>query len=86
MLDTTSKIKQAFQEPVNSSRFVQVENLWYFATRESGVLGPYQSYTGAVEALRIHLSNVDNGNCAIPQNSAIEVEELDANNLVFWKH
>jgi len=83
--DIGTKIQSKFKEPVNSSRFVQVDGMWYFATRETNTCGPYQSYTGALEGLHMHLSNIDNdnGNSTIP--STLEIEELDPKNVVFWR-
>jgi len=82
---SNKKVQQAFQQPLNSSRFVQVEGRWYFATRESGICGPYQSYTGAVEGLHIHLSNLDNDTCKATVPNEFEVEEIDSKNLLFWR-
>jgi hypothetical protein len=84
-VESNKKIHSAFHQPLSSSRFVQVDGDWYFATRESGICGPYQSYSGAVEGLHIHLSNLNNDTCKATVPNALEVEEIDSKNLLFWR-
>ncbi|MBT8149135.1 MAG: hypothetical protein HKO71_01605 [Pseudomonadales bacterium] len=82
----TRKSDSPLNDPVQSSRFVEIGGNWFFLTREKELQGPYASKTGAETALNIYLneevssSPVSKG--ATPKS--YPVEELD-NNVLQWR-
>lgn len=67
-----------FNEPVQSSRFVDLDGKWYFLTRERDLQGPYATRAGAEVALEIYLKEGLNGGTEQPEPLAgYEVDEVD---------
>ncbi len=47
----TRRTDSAFYDPVQSSRFVEMEGKWFFLVRESGLKGPFSTQEHAENAL-----------------------------------
>lgn len=82
------KTDSPFHDPVQSCRFVTVENNWFFLTREKNMQGPYSCRDSAEIALEIYLSELCLNELAsgteakLPSYSAEELK----NNVAFAKH
>ncbi len=83
---TIRKTDSPFNDPVQSCRFVEMENKWFFMTREKTVQGPYATRNSAAVALEIYLSElaisgIESGHGKIqpgkqPFSTGYHVEEL----------
>ena len=76
------KTDSPFHDPAQSSRFVEMENNWFFLTREKTMQGPYATKESARVALDIYLaerggSEQEHEISAAPQTYS--VEELQSN-------
>lgn len=83
----TRKSDSPLNDPVQSSRFIEIGGNWFFLTREKELQGPYASKAGAETALDIYLKE-DVNSSAASKNVAPKsypVEEVDGNNVVPWR-
>ena len=75
----TRKTDSPLNDPVQSSRFVEIDGNWFFLTREKELQGPYASKMGAETALDIYLKE-DVAGASKPAAEKLEnygVEEID---------
>ena len=84
------KTDSPFHDPVQSSRFVIVEEKWFFLTREKNMQGPYANRPSAQTALDIYLDELCISESANDNNKPTELptysaEELE-NNVAFAQH
>lgn len=83
------KTDSPFHDPVQSYRFVSVEEKWFFMTREGSMHGPYATLSSAEVALEIYLSDLllaesanDSSHQPLPSYSAEELSD----NVTYAKH
>ena len=80
----TRKTDTPFNDPVQSSRFVEIRGNWFFLTREKDLQGPYASKMGAETALGIYLQEEVAGAIkpAVESLANYGVEEIDSTNVI----
>ncbi len=104
MKEKNNSIRQSdapFLQPIQSSRFLEINDDWFFFTREKDLLGPYRSKPIVEHAVKVYINKMQpadkgtsNNNAAksglskdkrSEDGSASSDKEIK-NNVVFFKH
>lgn len=79
----------AFLQPIQSSRYLEINDDWFFFTREKDLLGPYRSRPIAEHAVKVYINKVEPEDKSASNNSANTSELGDRtikDNVVYFKH
>lgn len=104
MKEKNNSIRQSdapFSQPIQSSRFLEINDDWFFFTREKDLLGPYRSKPIVEHAVKVYINKMQpedketrNNKAALSgvskdkgsgDGSAVSGKEIK-NNVVFFKH
>ena len=100
MTKKTIKIRQTdapFLQPIQSNRYLEINDDWFFFTREKDLLGPYRSHLIAEHAVMVYIDKMVRINnqthspgADMPKAYAASHEKSDAatkkSNILFFKH
>jgi len=92
MTKKTIKIRQTdapFLQPIQSNRYLEINDDWFFFTREKDLLGPYRSHLIAEHAVMVYIDKMVRVNAATQSpGSAINTENSNNNksNILYFKH
>ena len=76
-----------FNDPTQSSRFVELNGKWFFMTREHDLQGPYASKAVAETAVQVYIAEHaphDAAPAHIPEKPAPAAQPEQAANVVPW--
>ena len=77
----------AFIQPAQSSRYLEVNNDWFFFTREKDLLGPYRSRRIAEHAVKIYIKKMDSFENGIDTKAVLRgVSDTDDTNVLYFRH
>lgn len=89
-MSNTTKIRSTdspFNEPAQSSRFVELNGKWFFMTREHGLQGPYASKTEAETGVQVYIAEHNHHNAApahMPEQATPSAGQEHEANVVPW--
>ncbi len=61
MTKKTIRIRQTdapFLQPIQSNRYLEINDDWFFFTREKDLLGPYRSHLIAEHAVMVYIDKI----------------------------
>lgn len=76
-----------FNDPTQSSRFVELNGKWFFMTRAHGLQGPYASKAGAETAVAVYIAeqaHADAASAHMPEKTALSAKQDQAAKIVPW--
>ena len=90
MSKKTIKIRQTdapFLQPIQSNRYLEINNDWFFFTREKDLLGPYRSHLIAEHAVMVYIDKMvrissQTTGLAVPK----EAQANKNSNILYFKH
>lgn len=94
MTKKTIKIRQTdapFIQPIQSNRYLEINNDWFFFTREKDLLGPYRSHLIAEHAVMVYIDKMlrINKKTAPSTSASVAIKDNQANknsNVLYFKH
>ena len=89
MSDTTKtrSTDSPFNDPTQSSRFVELNGKWFFMTREHGLQGPYETKAGAETGVQVYIAEHAHNDAApahMPEKPTPTAQPEQAANVVPW--
>ncbi len=84
-----------FTDPIQTSRYLEINDDWFFFTREKNLLGPYRSKRIIEHAVKLYIRQMkpqtDAANRTIEEINPIDTlreksERKTRNNVLFFKH
>lgn len=94
MTKNTQSIRKsdaAFIQPIQSSRYLEINDDWFFFTREKDLLGPYRSKTIAQHAVKVYINKIDPEEASAQNTKSASVSSTERgeamqDNVVYFKH
>lgn len=92
MTKKTIKIRQTdapFIQPIQSNRYLEINNDWFFFTREKDLLGPYRSHLIAEHAVMVYIDKMLRIDKKTATTASVAVKDDQANknsNVLYFKH
>ena len=86
------KIRQTdapFLQPIQSNRYLEINNDWFFFTREKDLLGPYRSHLIAEHAVMVYIDKMvriseGEASSGSPLNKNVQLNK--SSNILYFKH
>jgi len=92
MTKKTIKIRQTdapFLQPIQSNRYLEINDDWFFFTREKDLLGPYRSHLIAEHAVMVYIDKMVRINDSVKSPGSV-IDNADSDNkksnILFFKH
>ncbi|MDA8694215.1 DUF6316 family protein [Pseudomonadales bacterium] len=91
MTKKTIKVRKTdapFLQPVQSNRYLEINNDWFFFTHEKDLLGPYRSHLIAEHAAMVYIDKMLRINQeGITMTAKMKGADTDKNtNILYFKH
>lgn len=91
MTKKTIKVRKTdapFLQPIQSNRYLEINNDWFFFTREKDLLGPYRSQLIAEHAAMVYIDKMLRLNQeGITVTAGTKGADIDKNsNILYFKH
>ena len=92
MTKKTIKVRKTdapFLQPIQSNRYLEINNDWFFFTREKNLLGPYRSYLIAEHAVMVYIDKMVRISESTQPSGSPASEDVKANknsNILYFKH
>ena len=91
MTKKTIKIRQTdapFLQPIQSNRYLEINDDWFFFTREKDLLGPYRSHLIAEHAVMVYIDKMVliNDNVKSPGAMVDKADTSKESNILYFKH
>jgi hypothetical protein len=91
MTKKTIKIRQTdapFLQPIQSNRYLEINDDWFFFTREKDLLGPYRSHLIAEHAVMVYIDKMVriNDNVKSPGAMVDKADTGKESNILYFKH
>lgn len=75
MTTASNKIRKTdapFAQPIQTSRYLEINDDWFFFTREKDLLGPYRTRVIAEHAVKVYIDKMEQ-----QDGSAVKVEKTE---------
>ena len=92
MTKKTIKIRQTdapFIQPIQSNRYLEINNDWFFFTREKDLLGPYHSHLIAEHAVMVYIDKmlrIDKKTASTASTLSKDDPTNKNSNVLYFKH
>ena len=75
MTTASNKIRKTdapFAQPIQTSRYLEINDDWFFFTREKDLLGPYRTRVIAEHAVKVYIDKMEH-----QEDSAVQAKKAD---------
>ena len=98
MTKKTIKIRQTdapFLQPIQSNRYLEINDDWFFFTREKDLLGPYRSHLIAEHAVMVYINKMirishqkqsSHAHTGMTNDEVKSDEQSKKSNILYFKH